>query len=115
MENKIVDYNFLGKEIRKKRLQMQLSQEKIAEVVDISCSFLSCIERGKVVLSVNTLVKIAKALNLSLDYLLLNNPVLDKKDFLKTIDTLLLDMSSEQKKHVINFLRLLADNIDKIK
>ena len=63
-------YAAIGKRIRRLRKKQKLTQEKLAEMVDISLSFMGHIERGTRVLSVDTLCRIARALNCSADELL---------------------------------------------
>jgi len=52
----------LGKEIRAQRIKSKFSQEKLAEKADLSTVFISRVERGKESPTVDSLVKIAKAL-----------------------------------------------------
>ena len=52
----------LGEAIRARRKQAGFSQEKLAERADLSTVFISRVERGKESPSVDSLVKIAKAL-----------------------------------------------------
>ena len=60
----------MGKRIIKRRKQLGLSQEQLAELTDVSPQMISTAERGsKSILSEN-LYKISKALNVSADYLL---------------------------------------------
>ena len=52
----------LGEAIRAKRKKRRLSQERLAEKADLSTVFISRVERGKESPSVESLVKIARAL-----------------------------------------------------
>ena len=63
-------YVDIGKRIRRLRKRQGLTQEKLAEMVDISLSFMGHIERSSRVLSVDTLCRIARALSCSADELL---------------------------------------------
>jgi transcriptional regulator with XRE-family HTH domain len=54
----------LGEAVRAKRKQARFSQEKLAEKAELSTVFISRIERGKESPSVDSLVKIAKALGI---------------------------------------------------
>ena len=54
----------LGNNIKRCRLNNNLSQQALAEKVDISTNFLSDIERCKSWISPNTLVKLAFVLNI---------------------------------------------------
>lgn len=62
-DNMIVDYVAIGRKIKNKRKNKGLTQERIAEQLDISISFVSRIERGAVKVSLETLVKIANCLD----------------------------------------------------
>ena len=53
----------LGKKIRKLRLQNKLSQEALAEKIDIAVTNMGKIERGESFLTAATLEKLAKVLN----------------------------------------------------
>ena len=74
-----MDYIDLGRRIRKQRSQLGWTQEALAERVGVSTSFIGHVERGTRKASLETLVSIANAINVSLDYLLsgsLNNSVI---------------------------------------
>lgn len=52
--------NQIGKKVKSLRLERGLSQEKLAEYVDMSREHISCIERGKNLASTETLYYLAK-------------------------------------------------------
>ena len=66
----MVDYKRLGERIAQTRKSQKLSQEKLAELADITATNLSHIERGKIKTSIETLVAIANALNVTSNDLL---------------------------------------------
>lgn len=65
-----MDYTDLGQRIRKQRTLQGWTQEALAERIGVSTSFVGHIERGSRKASLETLVSVANALNVSLDYLL---------------------------------------------
>jgi len=68
-------YIAIGKRIKNMRIMRGLTQFMLAEKCDLSFSYIGHIERGTRVMSIDTLVKIANALDCSVDYLLgLNVP-----------------------------------------
>lgn len=69
MEN--LKYKEIGKKIQTKRKEIQITQEKLSEIIDVSPSYISEIERGSSICSLATLTNIANTLNASLDYLVL--------------------------------------------
>lgn len=64
-----LDYKALGKRIKEQRLKMHLTQERLGEIVGISTSNVSHMERATTQVSLPSLVKIANALGTTLDQL----------------------------------------------
>lgn len=66
------DTNFadLGKRIRQIRKSQNITQETLAEKVDVGTTHISHIETGATKLSLKTFIQIANALNVSADELL---------------------------------------------
>ena len=59
----------IGVRVRQSREQMNLSRERLAELVGISKLFLGYIECGQKGMSLETLITICKALHVSADYI----------------------------------------------
>lgn len=68
-----LNYTEIGQRIAKRRTQMGLKQNVLAERIDISNNYLSGIERGKEKPSLEIIVKICNALQVTPDYLLMGN------------------------------------------
>lgn len=60
---------YLGQAIRNKRLEKRATQEEIAKQIGLSRNYLSDIENGRYMPSVETLIKIASVLELDLNFL----------------------------------------------
>ena len=111
----MVDYKALGNKIKDKRLKLGLTQEKVAEELGIDDSFYSRVERGERILSVETLVKISDFYDLSLDYLLLDSTQGGTDDkLIIEIENIFRDKSPSQTVFLLNFLKVQAENIDKL-
>ena len=67
---KDLNYIEIGKRIKNKRKELQLTQETLSEIIDVSPSYISEIERGCSISSLSTIAKIAQTLELNLDYLI---------------------------------------------
>lgn len=65
-----MNYELLGKQIRKNRKLKKYTLEQLAEKLDVSTTFIGQIERAKGKPSLETLVKIANVLEVSVDSLL---------------------------------------------
>ncbi|MEG0741200.1 MAG: helix-turn-helix transcriptional regulator [Clostridia bacterium] len=64
-----MDYVDLGRRVRRQRTARGWTQDELAERVNVSTSFVGHIEKGSRKASLETLVSLANALNVSLDYL----------------------------------------------
>lgn len=86
---KELNYVEIGKRIKIKRKEQKLTQEKLSEIIDVSPSYVSEIERGSSIASLATITKIAETLDLSLDYLIFgltqNNSNNTFSEILKTV------------------------------
>ena len=61
----------IGGRVREARERLHMSREALSELLSISTLFLSYIECGQKGMSVETLIRICRTLNVSADYLLL--------------------------------------------
>ena len=69
----MIDYVIIGKRIQELRKQRKWTQSKLAELSEVEPSNISHIERAATKLSLPTLIKIANALEVSLDELVYSN------------------------------------------
>ena len=65
-----MDYNQLGKRVRQQRILNKLTQEQLAEKAGISCAFVGHIERGEKKASIETVVALCNALEITPSVLL---------------------------------------------
>jgi transcriptional regulator with XRE-family HTH domain len=111
-----VDYKCLGKRIREERNKLRMTQNKLAEAINKSESFVGQIERGDSILSLETLVSIANVLGTNIDLLLTDsikrsegNTALDDE-----IELYLRRLSSTEKLFFLNTLKLFINEIKEI-
>lgn len=65
-----LDYRAIGKRIKIARIKSDMNQEKLAELVGVSPTHMSNIETGTTRVSLQTIVRLANALSVSVDDLL---------------------------------------------
>lgn len=65
-----IDYQNLGRRIKRARNDLGLSQEVFAEMAELSVTHISNIENGNSKVSLNSILTIANTLNVTVDYLL---------------------------------------------
>lgn len=68
-----VNYENVGNKIRERRNFLKVTQENLANDINVSASFISDIENGRRKMSLETMIKISIALKTSLDYFILDN------------------------------------------
>lgn len=109
--DKVINYEALGNRIRAVRKQHGLSQEKLGEICQISTAHVGHIERGTRIPSLETLYKISKELNVSMDYLFFDSQN-DMNTVFKGISAQLADKDGEKVKIFLTTVKALADKID---
>ena len=61
----------MGSRLKQRRKRLGLTQEELAEKVDVSVNHISAVENSKENLSINLLLKLCECLNTTPDYVLL--------------------------------------------
>ena len=64
------DLKQIGERIGKRRKLMSLTQEQLAEKMDVSVQMISNLERGMKAIRIDNLVKLCRILNVTTDYIL---------------------------------------------
>ena len=93
----IPDYSVIGRRIQNARLENKLTQEELADLMDISVAFMSRVETGKAQINLKRLIQISEVLHVSPGYLLTgsnksSNTYL-KEDFKRILDDFTLNQS----------------------
>ena len=65
-----MDFIGMGQRIKARRLEMKLTQERLAELTNLTDTYIGAIERATSKCSLETIVVIAKTLDLDMNYLL---------------------------------------------
>lgn len=92
-----VNYKMVGRQIKVRRRTRRMSQAFLAEQVELSVSYISCIERAKKQVSLEALVRIANSLDTTVDSLLIGSQTNDPFSLTARWAELLSDCSNEEK------------------
>lgn len=95
-----MDLKSIGKKIKEQRIRKNISQEKLAELIDVTPSYISNLESGNRIASLHTMLEIVNKLELSIDYLMLDDLTINSNEM--KID-----------KKLIEFKNILAEINDK--
>lgn len=82
----MVDFEYLGQNIRHYRVAAKLSQDKLAEMSGCCGSFIGKIENGKSLPSLDMISKIAVALDVTVEQLLLETPNKPKPGYIQELE-----------------------------
>jgi len=107
-----IDYKELGERIRAERKRQGITQGKLAEMAEISESFMGHIERGGRTLSIETLAKLANALNISIEYIVCGEFNYQPDMLPEDIRGALNQMSGSQRKVFLDIMKTLAAHPD---
>jgi transcriptional regulator with XRE-family HTH domain len=103
------DYGVIGKRIKQAREDKGLTQEKLAESLDVSNAYISKIERGKTDVGLKRLSEISAVLEESVGYLL-NGTNSSSGDYLRNeITDMLQGCSPETIKLIASIIKPLVE------
>lgn len=109
---KKADGKAIGERIKRRRIELGYTQEKLAELCSVSTSYLGHIERGSRLMSVNMLLILSDTLKMSTDEILFDS--FSKTDDMVHIQTIINNSSPETRKKFLNIAEILAENIEKL-
>ena len=101
----------LGIRIKEARKQCNMTQEVLAEKADIGTVYLGEIERGLKMPSLNVLIQIIEALNVSADYLLRFEVSSGKEYVFDELTTKLEKLSPKQRKTISDIIDAYIANL----
>ena len=104
-----MDMIAIGSKIKEARERAHLTQEELAEIIDISPTHMSVIERGVKTPKLDTFVKIVKALNLSADALLLDGMDQVNDSIVAELSVRHGRLTDEEQNRILNAIRALTE------
>ncbi len=110
-----MDYQLLGKNIRKYRLQLELRQEDVAEAVGCTGSHIGQIENNRGIPSLEMVVNIANVLHVTVDQLLLDSLECPELVYLRDMEIRLRDLSSPVKLLACEMMQDMLEIIEKVR
>ncbi|MCH5211295.1 MAG: helix-turn-helix transcriptional regulator [Oscillospiraceae bacterium] len=96
----------LGIEIKKNRKLLKLTQEQLAELIDVNPHYIYEIEKGLKIPSLSVLIAISEQLHVSIDTLLGSNVQNSDKDN-DDLDRLIKNLNNTQRINLANVIRSL--------
>lgn len=100
-----VDYKAIGQRIKIARIKKGVTQETVADLIDITPAHMSNVETGKTKVSLPTLIAIANALSVSVDTLLCDNVITSKIVFEKEAKDILSDCDEYEVRFLVDLMK----------
>ncbi len=107
----MIDYLSIGKRIKKNRLSRGITQEVLAERVNVSIPHISRIENGFSSPSLQTLVDICNVLGITIDDLMQDSLLAAKPHMNKRLEELLVDCTATELNFIANVIPALLREI----
>ena len=107
----IVNYISLGERIKTIRKNKKISQNALAERIEQSQTFISYIENGSKIMSLETFVAIANELNISADDLLTDSLKVSSKAYDQEIVSIFSDCSESEMKLLLDSMKAIKKSL----
>ena len=104
-----MDQIAIGARIKAARERVHLTQEQLAEIIDISPTHMSVIERGVKTPKLDTFVRIANALGVSTDALLQDVVVPANESILAELSVRIGRLPQKDQDRILNAIRALTE------
>lgn len=105
-----VDYKLIGSRIKAQRIKRRLTQEVMAEKLDVTIGYVSQVERGITKISLDLLAKISSILNCDIAELVTNSSVNSEVYMIDEIVNDFRKLSGRDKKIVLSLIRIMLEN-----
>ena len=105
-----MDYKSIGKNIRKRRDELGLKQETLAELVNISTSYMGAIERGEKLPKLEIFIRIANALKISSDALLIDLLAVRNDIIASDLSDQLSSLPQTEKRRILSIIQTMVDS-----
>jgi len=103
-----VDYVLLGERIKFWRQYRNFTQEKLAEKVELTPGFISLMETGKKRASLETLIRLCKELEITLNDLLVGNQITEPSDYSIEFAELISNLNESERNLIFRIIRAVC-------
>ncbi len=105
----------IGLRIKKCRKLLKMTQEELAEQIDVSTHYIYELEKGLKTMSLSVLAEISIALNVSTDYLIFGNEKKLNSDssqqYHDKLSLIIQNLSFEKREQLVNILEVLLPEL----
>lgn len=105
-----IDYNIIGERLKRARISKGMTQENLAEKLDVSVAYLSRVERGNSHINLTRLNQLCTHLGISEGYLLNGSSINSESYLTEEFSELLKDCSPEKLKLIYSVAKAIIEN-----
>ena len=109
--SKLMDKLEMGRRIREARIKKGYTQQSLAEIADVGDMYISEIERGVKMPSMNLFIKLLTALDISADYVLRGEVPTGKEYVYDEITQMMEGLTPKQRKGAVEILEAYIRNL----
>ena len=109
-----IDYMQIGNRIKTKRKENRLTQENLAEILDVSVGYISQLERGVTKVSLDTLASIATVLKCDVTYFVAQSVVTEEGYRCGEFSEKFTKINGEQRSTIIDIIDVLIKHQAKL-
>lgn len=109
MLNNAIDYKLIGQRIKAKRNELKITQDTLADSINMTTYYISKIENGKVTPTLDTLAHIAFHLNMDLSYLITGSSTLEKSYYINELNNICKKANKKQLDLIIKLAKAVLD------
>lgn len=107
-----LDYTIIGERLKRTRLKKNMTQENLAEKIDVSVAFLSRIERGLSHINLKRLNQICEILGVSEGYILNGAESTSDQYLISEFNEIFMNSSPEKQKLIYKIAKTIIENND---
>lgn len=104
-----LDYTVIGERLKKARTDKKMTQEMLAEKLDVSIAFLSRIERGNSHVNLKRLTQICEILGVSEGYILNGASSNSENYLISEFNDILSNVSPEKQKLIYKIAKVISE------
>lgn len=106
-----VNYSLIGFRIKENRQQKKITQEELAELIEISPGFMSLIETGRKRPSLDTLLAICRALEITLNEILTGNQIPLVTDYSSELSDIVKNCNEDEKRLLYAIIKAVSNTL----
>ena len=110
MKNTTVDYKLIGARIQKRRRELTMTQDSLADTLNMSTFYISKVENGHANPTLDTLSLIAYHLDIDLSYLITGTSTLEKKYYIDELNEICSKANKKQLDLIIRLSKAVLDD-----